>query len=54
MAIYYNDSNDTKKIIFYLLQEFMKQKIEEHFKKDGLEATVKYIEPSYMIRYVLV
>ena len=29
----------------------MKKKIVEYFKADGLEATVKYIDPSYMIRY---
>ena len=33
------------------MQEFMKKKIVEYFKADGLEATVKYIDPSYMIRY---
>ena len=30
----------------------MKQRIIDYFKKDGLEATVKYIDPSYMIRCV--
>ena len=30
----------------------MKNKITEYFKADGLEATVKYIDPSYMIRFV--
>ena len=29
----------------------MKKKIVEYFKADGLEATVKYIDPSYMIRF---
>jgi hypothetical protein len=29
----------------------MKDKIVEYFKRDGLEATVKYIDPSYMIRW---
>mmetsp|Transcript_68837 Transcript_68837/g.192182 ORF Transcript_68837/g.192182 Transcript_68837/m.192182 type:complete len:536 (-) Transcript_68837:493-2100(-) len=32
--------------------EFMKSKIAEHFKSKGKEATVKYIDPSYMIRSV--
>ena len=30
----------------------MRKKIVDYFKADGLEATVKYIDPSYMIRYV--
>jgi 6-phosphofructokinase 1 len=34
--------------------EFLKNKIVEYFKEDGLQATVKYIDPSYMIRYVSV
>ncbi len=29
---------------------FLKDKIVEHFKKEGTEATVKYIDPSYIIR----
>lgn len=32
--------------------EFMVKKINEHFKSKGLEATVKYIDPSYIIRSV--
>lgn len=32
--------------------EFLKTKINEYFKSKGLEATVKYIDPSYMIRSV--
>mmetsp|Transcript_19146 Transcript_19146/g.18489 ORF Transcript_19146/g.18489 Transcript_19146/m.18489 type:complete len:535 (-) Transcript_19146:142-1746(-) len=32
--------------------EFLKNKIVEYFKEDGLQATVKYIDPSYMIRSV--
>ena len=34
------------------LQEFLKAKIVEYFRKQGEEATVKYIDPSYMIRWV--
>jgi hypothetical protein len=30
--------------------EFMQDVIEDHFKKAGKVATVKYIDPSYMIR----
>lgn len=29
---------------------FLKDKIVEHFKKEGIEVTVKYIDPSYIIR----
>jgi len=32
------------------VQEFLKAKIVEFFKKEGREATVKYLDPSYMIR----
>lgn len=32
--------------------EFMKSATEEHFKKNGKVATVKYIDPSYMVRSV--
>ena len=32
--------------------EFMKDQIEKHFKEQGEVATVKYIDPSYMIRSV--
>ncbi|TMW68811.1 hypothetical protein Poli38472_006279 [Pythium oligandrum] len=32
--------------------EFMKHQVEEHFKRKGKEVTVKYIDPSYMIRSV--
>jgi len=32
--------------------EFLKSKISEYFKKDGVEVNVKYIDPSYMIRSV--
>ena len=32
--------------------EFLKARIVEYFKKNGLEATVKYIDPSYMVRSV--
>ncbi|EJK51803.1 hypothetical protein THAOC_28993 [Thalassiosira oceanica] len=32
--------------------EFMKKAINEYFHKQGEEATVKYIDPSYMIRSV--
>lgn len=32
--------------------EFMKSKITDYFKLHGMEATVKYIDPSYMIRSV--
>ena len=32
--------------------EFMKKQIVDYFAKHGMEATVKYIDPSYMIRYV--
>jgi len=32
--------------------QFMMERIKEHFKNAGKEATVKYIEPSYMIRSV--
>lgn len=32
--------------------DFMKQRIVEYFKKHDMEATVKYIDPSYMIRSV--
>ena len=30
----------------------MKLRIREYFRKQGIEATVKYIDPSYMIRSV--
>ena len=29
---------------------FLKKKIEEHFNSDGVEVTIKYIDPSYIIR----
>ncbi|GLE09178.1 hypothetical protein PINS_up020769 [Pythium insidiosum] len=32
--------------------EFMKHQIQDHFKKKGKDVTVKYIDPSYMIRSV--
>jgi len=32
--------------------EFMKKAINEYFQKQGEDATVKYIDPSYMIRSV--
>ena len=32
--------------------EFMKKAVEEYFKKNGETATVKYIDPSYMVRAV--
>lgn len=32
--------------------EFMKAKLVEHFKSKGIEASAKYIDPSYMIRSV--
>lgn len=32
--------------------DFMRAKIIEYFRRDGMEATVKYIDPSYMIRSV--
>ncbi len=32
--------------------EFLKGKISEYFKANGMESTVKYIDPSYMIRSV--
>jgi 6-phosphofructokinase 1 len=31
---------------------FLKTKIEEYFKKTGIEINLKYIDPSYMIRSV--
>ena len=31
---------------------FIKQKIEEHFKMKGKKSSVKFIDPSYMIRSV--
>lgn len=33
-----------------MLQEFLKDKVAEYFKKRGEEATIKYLDPSYMIR----
>lgn len=35
-----------------LIGEFMKDQIGEFFKKQGLPSTVKYIDPSYMVRSV--
>lgn len=38
---------------FFLLlpsQEYLKTKIAEHFAGKGEEATIKYLDPSYMIR----
>jgi 6-phosphofructokinase 1 len=32
--------------------EFMKKQVTSFFKKNGMEATIKYIDPSYMIRSV--
>jgi 6-phosphofructokinase 1 len=32
--------------------DFLKKEITSYFKKEGMEATVKYIDPSYMIRSV--
>jgi hypothetical protein len=42
-------------VVAHTLQvgEFMQDVIEDHFKKAGKVATVKYIDPSYMIRSVL-
>jgi hypothetical protein len=31
----------------------MKDRIVEYFKKNGEEATIKYLDPSYMIRFVV-
>ena len=31
----------------------MKKKVTEYFAKHGQIATVKYLDPSYMIRYVI-
>jgi 6-phosphofructokinase 1 len=33
--------------------EFLKAEISKYFKEQGIESTVKYIDPSYMIRFVL-
>lgn len=33
--------------------EFLKKQIVEYFGKHNMEATVKYIDPSYMIRYII-
>ena len=44
------DASGNKKLP--AIGEFMKTKIVEYFKKHSLEATVKYIDPSYMIRSV--
>lgn len=35
-----------------LIGEFLKSKVVEYFASHGMEATVKYIDPSYMIRSV--
>ena len=35
-----------------LLQEFIKKRVSSYFTEHGKEATVKYIDPSYMIRCV--
>jgi len=32
--------------------EFLKSKISEYFKQQGSETTIKYVDPSYMIRSV--
>lgn len=32
----------------------MKEQIISYFKENGLEATVKYIDPSYMIRFIYI
>jgi hypothetical protein len=40
-------------LLLLLLQqigEYMQEQIEEYFKQQGRPVTVKYIDPSYMIR----
>jgi hypothetical protein len=32
-------------------QEYLKSRISSYFKEKKIETTVKYIDPSYMIRY---
>ena len=38
------------KILFYFVQDFLKEKISSYFKLQGSEATIKYIDPSYIVR----
>ena len=44
------DASGNKKLP--AIGEFMKNKITEYFKRGGMETTVKYVDPSYMIRSV--
>ena len=44
------DASGNKKLP--MIGEFLKEKISDYFKVKGAEATVKYIDPSYMIRSV--
>ncbi len=44
------DSRGNKKLP--LIGEYIKAKIQEHFYEKGLECTVRYIDPSYMVRSV--
>lgn len=44
------DASGNKKLP--AIGKFMKQSVEDHFKKHGKTATVKYIDPSYMVRSV--
>eukprot|EP00980_Cylindrotheca_fusiformis_P004572 scaffold977_cov128-Cylindrotheca_fusiformis.AAC.8 len=44
------DASGNKKLP--AIGEFMKKQIEDHFKKQGETATVKYIDPSYTVRSV--
>ena len=39
-------------IRLYDIGVFLKEKIEEHFKKSGMDINLKYMDPSYMIRSV--
>src|SRR3546814_6206533 len=44
------DRSGNKKLL--PIGEWMKDKITEYFKEQGMPATVKYIDPSYIIRSV--
>ena len=36
--------------MYWCLQEYLKDQIAAYFVKRGEEATIKYLDPSYMIR----
>jgi 6-phosphofructokinase 1 len=36
--------------MLFLIKEYLKDKIASYFKTQGSEATIKYIDPSYIVR----